>query len=44
MLQVDESIAQTPLKDLEKVQLVLAQIPTKALKIMQVSVMQEVLS
>jgi hypothetical protein len=44
MLQVDEAIAQMPLKDLVQVQLVLAKIPTKALYKMQVSVTQEVQS
>jgi uncharacterized protein (DUF3084 family) len=42
MLQVDEAIAHTPLKDLVQVQLVLAKIPTKALYKLQVSVAQEV--
>jgi hypothetical protein len=44
MLQMDEAIAQTPLKYLAQVQLVLAKIPTKALYKLQVSVMQEVQS
>jgi hypothetical protein len=44
MLQVDEAIAQMPLKYLAQVQLVLAKIPTKALYKLQVSVTQEVQS
>jgi hypothetical protein len=44
MLQMDEMIAQTPLKDLAQVELVLERIPTKALYKLQVSVMQEVQS
>jgi hypothetical protein len=37
-------MAQTPLKDLAQVELVLAKIPTKALYKLQVSVTQEVQS
>jgi hypothetical protein len=44
MLQMDEMIAQTPLKDLAQVELVLERIPTKALYKLQVSVAQEVQS
>jgi hypothetical protein len=44
MLQMDEGVAQTPLKDLAQVELVLARIPTKALYKLQVSVTQEVQS
>jgi hypothetical protein len=44
MLEMDEMIAQTPLKDLAQVELVLERIPTKALYKLQVSVAQEVQS
>jgi hypothetical protein len=44
MLQMDEAISHTPLKDIAQVHLVLANIPTKALYKIQVSVMQEVQS
>jgi hypothetical protein len=42
MLQMDETLTQTPLKDLVQVELVMARIPTKALYKLQVSVAQEV--
>jgi hypothetical protein len=38
MLQMDEMVAQTPLKDLAQVELVLERIPTKSLYKIQVSV------
>jgi hypothetical protein len=44
MLEMDEMIAQTPLKYLAQVELVLERIPTKALYKIQVSVVQEVQS
>jgi hypothetical protein len=44
MLQLEEEMAQTPLKDLAQVELVLAKIPMKALYRLQVSVTQEVQS
>jgi len=44
MLHMDEAIAQTPLKDLTQVQLVLAKIPTKELYKLQFNVTQEVQS
>jgi len=44
MLQIDEAIAQTPLKDLAQVELVMTKIPTKALYKLRVSVAQEVQS
>jgi hypothetical protein len=44
MLQMDETTAQTPLKYLAQVDMVLAKIPTKALYRLQVNVVQEVQS
>jgi hypothetical protein len=44
MLQMDEAIAQTPLKDLAQVELVLGRIPTKTLYKLQVNFAQEVQS
>jgi voltage-gated potassium channel Kch len=44
MLEIDEMIAQTPLKYLAQVYLVLERIPTKALYKLRVSFMQEVQS
>jgi hypothetical protein len=44
MLRMDEIVGQTPLKDLAQIQLVMTQIPTKALYKLQVSVAQEVQS
>ena len=44
MLQSEEAMVQTPLKDLAQVELVLDKIPTKALYNLQVSVTQEVQS
>jgi hypothetical protein len=42
MLQINETIAQTLLKDLAQVELVLERIPTKELYNLQFSVIQEV--
>jgi hypothetical protein len=44
MLRMDEIVGQTPLKYLAQIQLVMTQIPTKALYKLQVSVAQEVQS
>jgi hypothetical protein len=44
MLRIDEIVAQTPLKYLAQIQLVMERIPTKALYKLQVSVAQEVQS
>jgi hypothetical protein len=44
MLRMDEIVAQIPLKDLSQIQLVMMQIPTKALYKLQVSIMREVQS
>jgi hypothetical protein len=44
MLRVDEDVAQTQLKDVEQLELVLERIPTKALYKLQVSVVHEVQS
>jgi voltage-gated potassium channel Kch len=41
---VDETISQTPLKDLAQVELIMERIPTKKLYKLQVNVMQEVKS
>jgi hypothetical protein len=44
MLQMDETVAETPLKDLPQVELVMERIPTKELYWLQFSVVQEVQS
>jgi hypothetical protein len=44
MLQIDKDTTQKPLKDIEKLDLVLSKIPTKALYKLQISVAHEVQS
>jgi hypothetical protein len=44
MLRMDEIVGQTPLKDMAQIQLVMKQIPTKALYKLQFNVVQEVQS
>jgi hypothetical protein len=44
MLRIDEETTQNPVRDIDQLELVMAQIPTKALYRLQASVMQEVQS
>jgi hypothetical protein len=44
MLQVDEATAQTPLKDIDHLDMELPNIPTKALRKLKVSVTQKIQS
>lgn len=44
MLRMDEIVGQTPLKDLDQIQLVLTRMPTKTLYQLQVSVDHEIRS